>query len=364
MLHIAYISADWGSDGESKIPIPGGANAARCITPATALREAGHDVVVGCGVGVRKDGFMVPLGPDDKPAAEPPEIIVLQRWMRREAAEHITRAREVGQVVIQDVDDAYHVLDPRNAAHAATDPERSPDVNREHYMAALAASDHITVSTPWLRDSLRSMIDVPVTVIRNSIDTTAYRPRPVRPTTEELVVGWVGGVPWRSGDLETLDPWLDKWLEWAGATFSHMGALADKNAAYRLAGVGYRRGPTLPMVASWDYAAVMSHWPVDIGLVPLNMYAPFNLAKSAIKGLEYAAAGIPYIAAPTPEYASLGAGEVAKVSRWPGILDKMREPAHRERVRARGLRIVADHDIARTWERWEACYQSLLPVRT
>jgi hypothetical protein len=40
---------------------------------------------------------------------------------------------------------------------------------------------------------------------------------------------------------------------------------------------------------------------IHVGLVPLTR-GPFNEAKSYLKGLEYAAAGIPFIATPTEEY--------------------------------------------------------------
>ena len=40
----------------------------------------------------------------------------------------------------------------------------------------------------------------------------------------------------------------------------------------------------------------------DVGVVQLQHDAEFNAAKSFIKGLEYSAAGLPFVAAPAPEY--------------------------------------------------------------
>ena len=43
---------------------------------------------------------------------------------------------------------------------------------------------------------------------------------------------------------------------------------------------------------------------IDIGIAPLSD-VPFHHAKSAIKGLEYPAAGVPFIASPSPEAKAL-----------------------------------------------------------
>jgi glycosyltransferase involved in cell wall biosynthesis len=65
---------------------------------------------------------------------------------------------------------------------------------------------------------------------------------------------------------------------------------------------------------------------LDIGIVPLEI-SPFNQAKSALKGLEYAALGIPFIASPTREYERLelyGVGKTAKTpAEWRKHLQRM-----------------------------------------
>lgn len=60
-----------------------------------------------------------------------------------------------------------------------------------------------------------------------------------------------------------------------------------------------------------EYSYLFPH--IDIGLVPLTDI-PFNHAKSTIKGLEYAAANVPFVAQSLPEYqrlADMGVGRVA-----------------------------------------------------
>ena len=53
--------------------------------------------------------------------------------------------------------------------------------------------------------------------------------------------------------------------------------------------------------------------PIDIGIVPLNDI-PFNHAKSYIKGLEYAAAGIPFISSYSPEYQYLADNGIGRIA--------------------------------------------------
>lgn len=69
---------------------------------------------------------------------------------------------------------------------------------------------------------------------------------------------------------------------------------------------------TMPLVPYDKYPDLMV---MDIGLVPLNNM-PFNRCKSDIKGLEYAAAGVPFIASNLDAYIELqhdlGVGRIAK----------------------------------------------------
>lgn len=71
----------------------------------------------------------------------------------------------------------------------------------------------------------------------------------------------------------------------------------------------------------------------DIGIVPLNNI-PFNYGKSTIKGLEYAAARIPFIASYSPEYELLeqqGVGRVAHTPQeWIGHLTELEDPKIRK----------------------------------
>jgi hypothetical protein len=67
---------------------------------------------------------------------------------------------------------------------------------------------------------------------------------------------------------------------------------------------------------------------IDIGIVPLNNIE-FNHAKSYLKGLEYAAAGIPFVSSYSPEYqflADCGIGRIANSDEeWIYHLDELQD---------------------------------------
>jgi glycosyltransferase involved in cell wall biosynthesis len=96
---------------------------------------------------------------------------------------------------------------------------------------------------------------------------------------------------------------------------------------------------------------------MQVGLVPLNRI-PFSEAKSNLKGLEYAAAGIPFIATPTEEYRILAEAGVGRLASTPDEwrdharelldVDVRREEADRQR------RIVQEQfDISTKGSEWD-----------
>ena len=95
---------------------------------------------------------------------------------------------------------------------------------------------------------------------------------------------------------------------------------------------------------------------IHVGLVPLTR-SPFNEAKSYLKGLEYAAAGIPFIATPTEEYRLLhraGVGRLAETpDEWRDHATQLLDPAVRVAEAERQRAIVREQfDISGMGEQW------------
>jgi hypothetical protein len=102
----------------------------------------------------------------------------------------------------------------------------------------------------------------------------------------------------------------------------------------------------------------------DIGIVPLSDI-PFNHAKSTIKGLEYTAAGIPFVSSYSPEYALLesqGVGRVAaSEDEWIGHLEDLINPKTRkEEIEKNYENIKMLHTIEVRGEEWDKIFTQIL----
>jgi hypothetical protein len=105
---------------------------------------------------------------------------------------------------------------------------------------------------------------------------------------------------------------------------------------------------------------------IDIGMVPLADI-PFNQAKSAIKGLEYTASGIPFVAAGLPEYqrlADMGVGRVANNPvEWQEQLGALLNSRIRANDEARNWDLMLqDHAIDARRMEWEQVIDMALDV--
>jgi glycosyltransferase involved in cell wall biosynthesis len=169
-------------------------------------------------------------------------------------------------------------------------------------MAACRKADLVTVTTPALAEQYGK--HGRVRVVPNCIPESWLKiPRPDNP---KPVVGWTGVVGTHPGDLEAVGDGVKLAVETAGAIFRSVG---NDHPANVLGIAGQR--DVVPWVDFSDYPHQTSL--LDVGIVPLAE-TPFNEAKSWLKGLEYAALGIPFVASPTGPYHALnreGAGVLA-----------------------------------------------------
>jgi len=286
------------------------------------------------------------------------DVIVMQRVMFQDIPDKIRLAQANGQIIINDIDDWYWGLATSNGAFAASHPKASPDENTNHYKHILAASDYVTVSTPYLADRISQWVSCPIVLIPNFVDTAKFSVR-VQTDTDVPTGGWVGSTGHRSGDLEILVGILLPFVESGKIRLHHSGATDHHPAFADLVKVPNELVSTLPMAAPQKYPELFQF---DIGLVPLSD-KPFNQAKSAIKGLEYASAGVPFIASCTNEYESLsqdGIGLIAKKPKvWKGLIEFLRDPDNRKKQAIQVRERVAKHDIANGVKAMNDFYRSI-----
>jgi len=99
----------------------------------------------------------------------------------------------------------------------------------------------------------------------------------------------------------------------------------------------------------------------DIGLVPLTDI-PFNHAKSFLKGIEYAAKNIPFVATALPEYQILSKSGVGRVAgtpdEWAKHLTELLDYRTRKREAAVQREIVLrNHSIRARASDWNEVFQ-------
>lgn len=354
-MHIAYITDEWRETGGGYCP--GTSAWVRLWEPAQALADRGHRVTLAASLAPLPDGRLLPVHRDGTPsAAGAPDLIVshLTTGLRmREVCE----ARAAGQVIVADVDDWFWDADDQGEEFCV-DP-----AGVLAGAAKLAAVDAVTVSSRYLADELpgRMPLGGPTILLRNMVDPDRFPVAPVSEATSGLRVGWVGWITNRKPDLRTLRPWFDRWLTRSGSVFVHHGTLSGDGttAAAALAGVRpSRTGRTRPVVGPPDYPDLLTGF--DIGIVPLRD-CPQNHAKSFLKGLEYAAAGVPFVAQRTAEYEALGAGLLASTPReWAAALDALACPDRRRQEQERGLQAVTRWSRHSQAGEWESAYADLL----
>lgn len=332
---VSFLTYDWAFG--TKPLEPNGCAWYRCYLPMKELEKHGWETGIGFPGYNEKYGFGL-LVPDNK-AVHGWDVIVFKLIMMDSVASKMLEAKEMGQKIVVDIDDWFEGLEKTNMAYTMTDPEKNPRNNRDHYMYIIDNADAIITSTPFLYDFYTKEKGYKnVFMVRNGIDLPRWNQR--KDHSRGLPqVGWVGATPWRSMDLETLSPWFGDFLEKNHLSFHHSGHIINANEAANQLGIpkSVKRSKE-PMKPISKYPELFRK--IDIGIVPLNN-VQFNHAKSGIKGLEYSAAGVPWIASYSPEYEILeeqGIGRLARNEReWMGHLEELLDPRVRKEDIERNL---------------------------
>jgi glycosyltransferase involved in cell wall biosynthesis len=356
-VKIGFGSSDWSLTvkDQNGHPVWGGSGFIRLGQYAPLLR---HDVVVGplCwhdGVfGVKDWDGQIHLDCD---------IVVMQRVMFEDIPEKMNAAKALGQVIVNDIDDWYWGLSPSNGAFAASHPKNNPKENTNHYRSILARSTVVTTSTRFLADKMTKWVGSDrVTILPNCVKTEMFDQH-IDSGSEVPTVGWVGSTAHRSGDLEILKGVVGPLADRGLIKLHHSGHLTQHPLFADRIGVDPSMVSTLPMAAPENYPSILQF---DIGLAPLSKM-PFNRAKSAIKLLEYSAAGIPAVVSDLDAYVEAhdeyGLGFIAKnPSKWIKHIERLRNPEFRKEQGELARANVAQCDVKFGAERMSSFYESLV----
>lgn len=357
---IAFLTYDWTWGYE---PLqPNGCAWYRCHLPMEQMKKHGWEA----GMGVpgfdpaHGLGILIP----DKKAIFGWDIIVLKLIMLESYVEHVAKARELGQKIVVDIDDHMEGLEETNLAYKTTDPRSNPKNNREHYIKIIEQADALTTSTPFLYDWYKNKYpNKPIYMVRNGIDPERWNIHKDHRRFLPLF-GWVGATPWRSGDLEILNPFFGEFLRKKHVKFHHGGSIKNAPTPAQQIGIDKNLFTHEPMKTVVDVPQLYRK--MDIGIVPLRD-VPFNHAKSYLKGLEYGAAGIPFIASALPEYqllADAGVGRVASTpDEWLAHMEELMNPDVREKERFSNLEIIkSQFSMDQRGDEWDAVFKEILTL--
>lgn len=268
----------------------------RLYFPGRLLHHQGHDVEVRVDIQTIFSAKGEPI--DVEPSHD---VIVLSRPMSKTMLHILKLLQDRGVAVVVEVDDNARLIHPTHSAWKEFHPKYSPDYNWKILEEAAKIADWVTVTTPALAEEYGK--HGRVSILPNYVPERYLSIRPEK----DFVIGWGGAVSVHPQDLQTVGGALREITREFKIPFRHIGT-GDASGAVNIDKEYY---DTLPWQDILKYPEEVAKF--GIGLVPLHNNE-FNRAKSWLKGIEYAALGVPFVASPTDPYKALnelGAGLLA-----------------------------------------------------
>lgn len=286
-------------------------------------------------------------------------LIVAQRLMGKEDPEQVARAVANGQTVVIDIDDWYWGVTSSSDAYQKIHPSQNSEYNTDFFRQVISNASAVIVSTPFLLDAIDWIPNSRKHLLENHLNFAEFNKR-VHTDSPKPRVGWTGLAPLHARDLRVLYPVFSRVVK--EFSFHHTGFVNMKPYFHTLVGLqanqvySFREMPTS--------AYQKEGFPFDIGVVPL-VSSPFNDAKSWLKGLEYAAAGIPFVASPTQEYKRLlgrfGVGRLASNSKdWLFNLRSLKQGYARKVEADENLEKLKPLDLSAGVVKWDSLIESLV----
>lgn len=286
----------------------GGCGFYRMRAPAAELKLLGVDVTVTDGIdavaGVDSDGMYTVS--EIKTDAD---LIVVQRPLDNSMTAVIRQAQKQGIATIVEIDDDFDSVHKDNVAHGAINAGKA--LGNQWVTEAAKLADLVTVSTPQLTKYARHGR---YAILRNCVPQSIFEQHSEEPDPDFTRIGWTGTVQTHPNDLQETKGAIATILRDNELPFNVIG-----DGLYVARNLGLDKGTEVYSTGWVDldlYYQYVSRF-IDIGIVPLEL-STFNQAKSSLKGMEYAALGIPFVASPTREYLRLEAYGVGKTAKTPG----------------------------------------------
>jgi hypothetical protein len=273
------------------------------------------------------------------------DLLVVQRVATRAQFEFVAWMRQHAAVVM-DADDALWTIDPDNVAwkHWNEGPSHWKWLD-----AAARHADIVTVTTPDLarRYGAHGRVEVLPNCIPAAVEETLESVR--ADLDQTTTVGWAGFTGTHPHDLEVVGDDVGRLVGDTGCRVRVIGA--------GLTPWGVPVETVAPQPLGLPYFTALTS--LDVGLVPL---APtkFNRAKSYLKALEYAAAGVAVVASDTPMHRELSRSvPLSLAGNW---YDQMEALVQHPDLRAERVAVAREsvfllHTYEANAERWVAAWE-------
>lgn len=265
----------------------------RLIFAANVLANQGHDVRVMPPGGNRGISGHNDFQGNLRDVTAPPDadVMVFQRVTFARIAAALPTFRRRGIAVVVDMDDDLDRIDPRNPAFRSLHKRAGTEHTTVTAAQACAHATLVTVSTPALLK--RYAPGGNGVVLPNFVPEEFLR----IPRFDSPVFGWGGSVHSHPGDLQAMG--------------SSVNRLMAEGHQFRVVGppAGAREALGLPVEPDTTQALPIDRWALGlstlgVGVAPLADTA-FNISKSRLKMVEYAAVGVPSVFSPRDDYMRL-----------------------------------------------------------
>lgn len=270
----------------------------------------------------------------------PGDLVIGQRIAGHNTA-WLEMCAEPGLTTVYDLDDNLLQIDPENSVPHGI---YAPIVDGTR--ANIAAANLVTVSTPKLGEYIKD-INKNVFVLPNCVPESYVAS--IQFPGSEIIVGWCGS--------------MFHHQDWGGvAEALAKYAKMEPRARFSTIGADYMSPFVQPRVHPWTTVEGAWHaMDFSIGIAPL-VRTPFNEHKSWIKVLEYAARGIPAVAARVgqyPEFIQHGVNGFLYdlPEELPFLLLQLSDDRLRLAMSEAAMNKAMEYTINRQIGRWETIYR-------
>jgi glycosyltransferase involved in cell wall biosynthesis len=289
-----------------------------------------------------------PSAEDFEAIVETSEVAYFARHADPDVQKLAERLKAEGIAIVWDHDDDYiarrkHSTDPQERREVE-------DIYRMIEIADVVTTTNERVAERYREEGAGHVIPVPNFLTRTALETP-------RQPHEGLVLGYIG--------------WVDHQLDWERCgVVDAVRRLLDEHPELRVEIVGpldfglpADRCDRVELVQFEEIPRMINRF--DIGVAPLADI-PGNRSRSPIKLMEYALAGVPWLASPVGPYEQLGedeGGRLVEDDEWYEELDDLiRDKRGRKKLAKRGTKWARALTLPANVGRWEAALEAALQL--